>query len=260
MNHPQLSVGDGGWQAHLPSAPELSRVWAQLLTGELKVAGHGARGDRCWLGLERIAVARRTPLVAEDANIVQQVLTGRPQKCLAIELCVSASTISGQAVRGLQALGSIGCASRAPLALALVAACHRQRQSGALAAWPAQIRECDAQAHVWMTRPEAVLLPWLSTVEHEIVELALAGVSHREISRQRGRSGRTIANQLHSIYDKLGVSGRFQLVHLAVVLANCADYRQLKRCAAKVRSNEPLQQDWLQFERSSENLRLAASG
>lgn len=51
----------------------------------------------------------------------------------------------------------------------------------------------------------------LTDAESEVVSLALAGHTNAEIASLRGVSARTIANQLASAYDKLGVSGRAEL-------------------------------------------------
>jgi len=51
----------------------------------------------------------------------------------------------------------------------------------------------------------------LTRAEREITSGTLAGHSTAAIARLRGRSQRTIANQLASIYRKLGVSSRAEL-------------------------------------------------
>ncbi len=52
----------------------------------------------------------------------------------------------------------------------------------------------------------------LSSEERRVLVLMLTGLSSAEIARRRGRSTRTIANQLASSYRKLGVSSRGELV------------------------------------------------
>jgi DNA-binding CsgD family transcriptional regulator len=51
----------------------------------------------------------------------------------------------------------------------------------------------------------------LTKTERAVVELALSGNSNEEIARVRGKSLRTVRNQLASAYAKLGVSGRVEL-------------------------------------------------
>jgi len=52
----------------------------------------------------------------------------------------------------------------------------------------------------------------LTATEREVVTLVLEGRSNREIAEARGASYRTVANQLASIYKKLGVASRTELV------------------------------------------------
>jgi DNA-binding CsgD family transcriptional regulator len=52
----------------------------------------------------------------------------------------------------------------------------------------------------------------LTAAENEVLACAAAGLSNAEIARRRGKSLRTIANQLASAYRKLGVSGRQEVL------------------------------------------------
>ena len=56
----------------------------------------------------------------------------------------------------------------------------------------------------------------LSAAEREVASDAAAGLSNAAIAKKRGRSARTIANQLASIYRKLGVASRAGLTALAL--------------------------------------------
>ncbi len=51
----------------------------------------------------------------------------------------------------------------------------------------------------------------LSAAERAVARDAARGLSNQEIARRRGRSQRTIANQLASVFRKLGVSSRAEL-------------------------------------------------
>ena len=51
----------------------------------------------------------------------------------------------------------------------------------------------------------------LSEAEREVVLLVLQGHSSQQIAEARGTSARTVANQLASVFRKLGVSGRGEL-------------------------------------------------
>lgn len=51
----------------------------------------------------------------------------------------------------------------------------------------------------------------LTPSEEAICRLVLQGRSNGEIAEQRGTSKRTVANQLQSVYIKIGVRGRREL-------------------------------------------------
>ena len=52
----------------------------------------------------------------------------------------------------------------------------------------------------------------LSRREKQIVDALLAGRTNKEIARQLGVSDQTIKNQLTTLYRKVGVSSRLELV------------------------------------------------
>jgi DNA-binding NarL/FixJ family response regulator len=54
----------------------------------------------------------------------------------------------------------------------------------------------------------------LSSAEKEVVQAVLAGRTNVEIASVRGTSVKTIGNQLHAIYRKLGVGSRHELAAL----------------------------------------------
>ena len=55
-------------------------------------------------------------------------------------------------------------------------------------------------------------VPGLSAAENDIVRHVAKGRSNLQIARARGSSPRTVANQLQSIYQKLGVFSRAELL------------------------------------------------
>lgn len=52
----------------------------------------------------------------------------------------------------------------------------------------------------------------LTQAEREVVALLLEGRSNADIARTRGTSARTVANQIQSVFRKLGVGSRAELV------------------------------------------------
>ena len=65
---------------------------------------------------------------------------------------------------------------------------------------------------VSIPRPDLSFPARLSSAELAVVRQLVQGQSHAQISRVRGTSTRTVANQLSTAFRKLGVSGRGELV------------------------------------------------
>ncbi len=62
--------------------------------------------------------------------------------------------------------------------------------------------------------PSMLLPPGLTDAEREVVTSVLDGKSNAAIAEERGRSVRTVANQVNSVFRKLGVASRAELVAL----------------------------------------------
>jgi DNA-binding NarL/FixJ family response regulator len=60
--------------------------------------------------------------------------------------------------------------------------------------------------------PTVSKLPGLGEAEQEIVELLLRGHDNRSIAKRRGTSPRTVENQISSIFRKLDVRSRAELM------------------------------------------------
>jgi DNA-binding CsgD family transcriptional regulator len=60
--------------------------------------------------------------------------------------------------------------------------------------------------------PEVKPPSGLSVAESEVARAVVEGQSNKEIAVKRGTSPYTVANQLRSIYAKLGVSNRLELI------------------------------------------------
>jgi len=61
------------------------------------------------------------------------------------------------------------------------------------------------------TMPTVPHIPGLSDAEQEVLVMLLGGYDTEAISDSRGTSPRTIANQVASIFKKLGVGSRAEL-------------------------------------------------
>jgi two-component system, NarL family, nitrate/nitrite response regulator NarL len=65
---------------------------------------------------------------------------------------------------------------------------------------------------------------WLTHRERQIVRILVSGATNREIANRLGLREQTIKNQLSTIYDKLGVRNRLELVvHATRVVSVAGD-------------------------------------
>ena len=75
----------------------------------------------------------------------------------------------------------------------------------------------ETQAHgelrvLAVPRPDHQLKARLPTAELEIVQCLVEGLSHQDMALRRGTSTRTIANQISTVFRRLRVSGRNELL------------------------------------------------
>lgn len=69
-----------------------------------------------------------------------------------------------------------------------------------------------AECYLVISRSLPGKRPELTSAEQAVVELFLQGETLRAIGQLRGSSVRTVANQVQSVYRKLGVNSRAELV------------------------------------------------
>jgi DNA-binding CsgD family transcriptional regulator len=65
---------------------------------------------------------------------------------------------------------------------------------------------------VSVARPDLEIGPTLSTAEYAVARLLVEGKSYAEMALLRGTSVRTVANQVASVFQKVGVSGRSEFL------------------------------------------------
>ena len=73
-----------------------------------------------------------------------------------------------------------------------------------------------AYCYLLLPLPEAKRLSGLTEAEQAVVRGVERGWSNKQIAEARGSRARTIANQLASVYRKLGVGSRFDLIRILV--------------------------------------------
>jgi DNA-binding CsgD family transcriptional regulator len=77
--------------------------------------------------------------------------------------------------------------------------------------------EGDDYVVIGFPLPERRVPDGLSAAEREVVLLVCEGRSNTEIARTRETSASTVANQLNSVYTKLKISGRQELLRCCTV-------------------------------------------
>jgi DNA-binding CsgD family transcriptional regulator len=150
----------------------------------------------------------RRGIRARNFRVLNQMLLTPSRKQLAVALGLSASSI---ATLSKQCLDSIGlsctpCTAPPLLIIAAGAAC-------AQASSPTGERWILAPHFelIRAARPELKFAGAFSRAEFDVAQRLLEGNSYAEIARCRQTSARTIANQVASIFQRVGVSSRNEL-------------------------------------------------
>ncbi len=187
------------------AALSLAEVWQELVTGKLQVVASGYENEQCVARLRR--TARPVPLKPLRAKTLQRVLLGESPKVIAFERGVAVSSVTGACSDSLSATGAGRWTSRAPMWFAMAA--HASAGFRVPDATQESIGEAIA---LRMPRPDLSLRGRLTRAENSVARLYLEGDSHVSISRQCQSAPRTVANQLASVFRKLGISGRADLL------------------------------------------------
>jgi DNA-binding CsgD family transcriptional regulator len=187
---------------------DLADLWRGLRCGELYVASSHCSGDLCWATIE---VGRRSvPVSVTALSVLERVLGGEAQKVLAHELDRAFATVALYCSRALRAISYEHNSSRAPILLVMAATAARDARD-ARDTRPARAKLervlDDGSWLVSVTMPGSNLARQLSPSEWDVARAVIEGKSHAEIASVRGTSPRTVANQLSSVFDKVGIHG-----------------------------------------------------
>jgi DNA-binding CsgD family transcriptional regulator len=110
-------------------------------------------------------------------------------------------------------------AARVPLILVLAARYHLSGINAPVARLSSFVQWGTRHWVVSVTRPDLRLRDRVPSAEFEVARLLVEGKSHLEIAGIRGTSQRTVANQLSSVFRRLDVSGRLDLLNYVVTWA-----------------------------------------
>ncbi len=190
---------------------QLLSIWNRLLDRELEVVETLATVEHAYL-----VVRERAPdaLVVSDRNraILEKTLLGACRKVISDELGVTTSTLAQLLRRLLLRLGLDCSPARVPEPLVqLVHAAY-----GYFPASLARVRRIQSEEGVLLVLSyafEGAFLEELTPAESAVLRERLAGRSYADIAKRRNTSCRTVANQVAAATQRLGVSGRLELLH-----------------------------------------------
>jgi DNA-binding NarL/FixJ family response regulator len=208
-------------QSHSSDA---AAIWEAVLDGAWSLVEQvDSDGYRCFLARRNALEAPATPALSErERQIVAHASLGHSNKHIAYELGLCSSTVAAQLT---SAARKLGVSSREALLHAFAvlggavaeraASSHAdaavERHDGASIVRVARFRQDGHDYAVIRIAIVPKLPPSLTTAETEVATLVIEGLSNAAIAARRATSVRTVANQLRSIYSKLGVGSRRQL-------------------------------------------------
>ena len=187
---------------------DIQRAWADLTDGRSSILDSFTTSERSYLVTTRAVL--HAPVPHRGLRMLERVLTGSCPKEVASDFDVSLSTIAGVLKQTLERLGSNCHPSKVPLGL--VALMYAARSAGPdpkIYSGSVQLAGTEYEIHMTPLPSLSHLLP--PAVE-DVVRLHAAGNTHREIAGLRGRSARTVANQLATAFQRIGSSGRLSML------------------------------------------------
>jgi DNA-binding NarL/FixJ family response regulator len=178
-------------------------LWKGLVAGEWSLVDSGTSGGRRYVAAHRNAPAVKDPraLTPRERIVLHYASRGASNKEVAFALGLAESTIAAAVSRIVRKLG---CRRRSDLpAFARV----EQAERGEMAVAGERI-----DLLVLPGGGRSALADELTDAERAVAAAVVEGKSNLEIARARGRSPRTVANQIRGIFEKLKLRGRSQLV------------------------------------------------
>jgi DNA-binding CsgD family transcriptional regulator len=210
----QAGVGPIAWRS----------TWDELKAGALKFVHAFATPERYYLlltdrGDDRGDVAASCPADCTAVRFVECWLRGTSQKVLAIDSGLHQSTIGYLLHRGLQRLGISCPPTRVPAVVGVLVAAA----AGTSPLDPGRAARLEYQSRCYLVlgveRPEALLSRYVPPAEYTTLCMLADGLSYAQIASFRQVASRTVANQVASLFRRLGVSGRLELQQLLVRFA-----------------------------------------
>jgi DNA-binding CsgD family transcriptional regulator len=190
----------------------LDVIWERLTTGNWRLIDQFTTEERLYFFLR----AQHPPAVPLDVDLLLRTLLGERQKVVALETALSPSTLTTRLSSSLTKMGFQPKPARVPILL-VASAVAAVRQARPIVARSTRLTTRDGEAVIISTpRLDTQLRRTLTPTEWLVATLLVDGLSHREVAKRRGCAMATVANQVSSVFRKLNISGRAELLLHAV--------------------------------------------
>jgi len=192
-------------------ATKLAGLWPELISGFSKVEGTHFSRHACTLLVSR-GHRHGAPLSPRDIEILERSLFAGARKSVAASFDLCPSSIAEILRRSLAFMGLSCWPSRIPFVVVLAA--HAWQAQGCSPSEPRIVanKQPVSRESVSLARPDNNLAGDLPRAECAVTRLLIEGKSYAEMAELRHTSPRTIANQVASAFDRIGVSGRADLL------------------------------------------------
>ena len=190
----------------------LDVIWERLTIGTWRLVDQFTTEERLYFILR----TQHPPVAPLEVELLLRTLLGERQKVVALETALSPSTLTTRLSASLTKMGFQPKPARVPILL-VASAVAAARQARLITARSTRLTTRDGEAVIMSTpRLDTHLRRTLTPTEWLVATLLIDGLSHREIAKHRGCAMATVANQVSSIFRKLNISGRAELLLHAV--------------------------------------------
>jgi len=195
-------------------------TWRDLVEGHACVVDEFFDGESSFLILLKRPGSQSSSLSGRNLDVLEEVLLGADQKVVAIERNLAPSTVAACLRHAYDKLGMTCKPSR--VSLLVVTLVHAAKGRGRMAGG----RSCEFDYRgatfqvLSMAMPDRVFDRLLPPAEEAVVRMRIQGRSHAEIAARRKTSLRTVANQVATAFQRLGISSRSDLMELLIMPGN----------------------------------------
>lgn len=190
----------------------LGKLWHSLESGRAKILDSFATSERLGFAVSFDPYGDARPIETEQILALKHLILTTRQKVVSMDLGVGESTVSRVIKSALASMGLPCLPSRIPLLLVVAAVAAHESQEQCVVRTTERLAGQNLFRTISIERPNSWLAKRLTQCQCRVVALRVDSKSLHEISDECGTSLRTVANHLAASYQKLGVSGRFELL------------------------------------------------